>query len=196
MKDYEEEYSLKGEETLDQFVSDVRRTPGEQWMEYGPQNYLPPVEVEVVRRVHEIPLDSNEGIYVRDIRTGSVKAIIGQTYMLQPHEQLYEIELPKAVEDLLPKGSDGTIDKTRVITYRCPFNSAIQIYDYKKKKSRIVFGPELVMLSCCSQMKSSLLTSCLEESQRYQELSNHSRSSSVLISHQISLRSRLPITLD
>ena len=73
---------------------------------------------------------------------------------------------------------------------------AIQIYDYKKKKSIIVFGPELVMLSCCSQMKSSLLTSCLEESQRYQELSNHSRSSSVLISHQISLRSRLPITLD
>lgn len=146
MKDYEEEYSLKEGETLDQFVSDVRRTPGEQWMEYGPQNYLPPVEVEVVRRVQEIPLDSNEGIYVRDIRTGSVKAIIGKTYMLQPHEQLYEIELPKAVEDLLPKNSDGCIDKTKVVTYRCPFNSAIQIYDYKKKKSRIVFGPEFVML--------------------------------------------------
>lgn len=146
MKDYEEEYSLKTGEKIEDFVIDVKRTPGEQWMEYGPQNYLPPVEVEVVRRVQEIPLDTNEGIYVRDIRTGAVKAIIGQTYMLQPHEQLYEIELPKAVEDLLPKKSDGTIDKTRVVTYRCPFNSAIQIYDYKKKKSRIVFGPELVML--------------------------------------------------
>jgi major vault protein len=146
MKDYEQEYILKEGETIEEYVCDVKRTPGEQWMEYGPQNYLPPVEVEVVRRVQEIPLDSNEGIYVRDIRTGAVRAIIGQTYMLQPHEQLYEIELPKAVEDLLPKRADGTIDKTRVVTYRCPFNSAIQIYDYKKKKSRIVFGPELVML--------------------------------------------------
>ena len=52
-------------------------------MEYGPQNYLPPVEAEVVRRVHEITLDSNEGIYVRDIRTGSVEAISGQAYMLR-----------------------------------------------------------------------------------------------------------------
>jgi major vault protein len=146
MKDYEEEYKLKEGEKYDDFVADVKRAPGEQWMEYGPMNYLPPVEVEVIRRVEEIPLDTNEGIYVRDIRSGAVKAIIGQTYMLQPYEQLYEIEIPKAVEDLLPKNSDGTLDKTRVITYRCPFNSAIQIYDYKKKKSRIVFGPELVML--------------------------------------------------
>jgi major vault protein len=146
MKDYEEEYKLKEGEKIHDFISDVKRTPGEQWMEYGPLNYLPPVEVEIVRRVEEIPLDSNEGIYVRDIRTGAIKAIIGQTYMLQPHEQLYEIEIPKAVEELLPKNSHGILDKTRVISYRCPFNSAIQIYDYKKKKSRIVFGPELVLL--------------------------------------------------
>lgn len=146
MKDYEEEYKLKEGEKIEDIISDVKRSPGEQWMEYGPQNYLPPVEVEVVRRVREIPLDANEGIYVRDIRTGAIKAIIGQTYMLQPHEQLFEIEIPKAVEELLPKNADGTLDRTRVISYRCPFNSAIQIYDYKKKKSRIVFGPELVLL--------------------------------------------------
>lgn len=146
LKEYERIYELKEDEKLEDYTSDLKRTPGEQWMEYGPTNYLPPVEVEVVRRVEEIPLDTNEGVYVRDIRTGAVKAIIGQTYMLQPHEQLYEVEIPRAVEDLLPKNSEGTLDRTRVITYRCPFNSAIQIYDYKKKKSRIVFGPELVML--------------------------------------------------
>jgi major vault protein len=33
-----------------------------------------------------------------------------------------------------------------VITYRVSHNSAVQIYDYKEKRSRVVFGPELVML--------------------------------------------------
>lgn len=32
------------------------------------------------------------------------------------------------------------------MTYKVPHNAAIQIFDYKHKKSRIVFGPELVML--------------------------------------------------
>jgi major vault protein len=36
--------------------------------------------------------------------------------------------------------------KTRVITYRTPHNSACQVYDYKAKKARVVFGPDLVML--------------------------------------------------
>ena len=38
----------------------------------GPQEYVPSVEVEVVSRQKAIPLDENEGIYVRDIKTGKV----------------------------------------------------------------------------------------------------------------------------
>ena len=37
-------------------------------------------------------------------------------------------------------------DKTKVITYRVPHNAAVQIYDYKQKKARVVFGPDMVML--------------------------------------------------
>ncbi len=37
-------------------------------------------------------------------------------------------------------------DKTRVVSYRVPHNAAVQIYDYKAKKSRCVFGPGMVML--------------------------------------------------
>lgn len=37
-------------------------------------------------------------------------------------------------------------DKTKVVTFRVPHNAAVQIYDYKQKKARVVFGPELVML--------------------------------------------------
>ena len=38
----------------------------------GPQEYVPSVELEVVTRQKAIPLDENEGIYVRDIKTGKV----------------------------------------------------------------------------------------------------------------------------
>jgi major vault protein len=40
----------------------------------------------------------------------------------------------------------GPRDRTRVISFRIPHNSAVQIYDYKSKKPRVVFGPDLVML--------------------------------------------------
>jgi len=35
---------------------------------------------------------------------------------------------------------------SRVVTFQVPHNAAVQIYDYKSKKSRVVFGPDLVML--------------------------------------------------
>lgn len=38
----------------------------------GPTEYVPPVEVEVVCERKAIPLDENEGIYVRDVKTGKV----------------------------------------------------------------------------------------------------------------------------
>eukprot|EP01102_Stenamoeba_stenopodia_P012866 TRINITY_DN409_c0_g1_i1.p1 TRINITY_DN409_c0_g1~~TRINITY_DN409_c0_g1_i1.p1 ORF type:complete len:828 (-),score=268.43 TRINITY_DN409_c0_g1_i1:66-2549(-) len=132
-----------------------RRLPGERWMIHGPCDYVPPVEVEILEKRKKIPLDENEGIYVRDMKTGKVRVVRGSSYMLEPHEELWEKELPKSVEELLSKagqertqGSTAAAprDKSRVVTYRAPHNSAVQIYDYNKKKSRVVFGPELVML--------------------------------------------------
>ena len=37
-------------------------------------------------------------------------------------------------------------NKYLAVVYKAPHNSAIQLFDYKNKKSRIVFGPELIML--------------------------------------------------
>eukprot|EP01101_Sappina_pedata_P008576 TRINITY_DN477_c0_g2_i1.p1 TRINITY_DN477_c0_g2~~TRINITY_DN477_c0_g2_i1.p1 ORF type:complete len:769 (-),score=337.33 TRINITY_DN477_c0_g2_i1:450-2687(-) len=140
-------------------VTEIVRRPGETWMIYGPTDYVPPVEVEVVEVRKRIPLDENEGIYVRDLKTGKVRSVFGQSYMLQPHEVLWEKSLPALVETLLGKAgrersnrwkaesaSSGSRDKTRVVSYRAPHNSAVQIYDYSNKKSRIVFGPELINL--------------------------------------------------
>ena len=49
-----------------------------------------------------LPLNENEGIYVRDIQTGKVRSVIGpQSYMLQANEDLYSKELEPLVENLL-----------------------------------------------------------------------------------------------
>jgi major vault protein len=119
------------------------RKPGDRWMIYGPLDYIPPVQVEILEKRRLIPLDDNEGIYVRDLSSGQVRSVCGESYMLKPNEELWEKELPMDVESLL---GEPRTDRTRVVTLRCPHNAAVQIYDYKAKKARVVFGPALIML--------------------------------------------------
>lgn len=151
---------LKAIEAFNDPDTGADRLPGDRWMIRGPLEYVPPVEVEVVTKRKALPLDENEGIYVRDIKTGKVRAICGATYMLTQDEELWSKELPPAIEELLSDAKDPLADrsdrtrpgaglkrdKTKVITYRVPHNAAVQIYDYKQKMARVVFGPDLVML--------------------------------------------------
>eukprot|EP00996_Jenningsia_fusiforme_P003024 NODE_382_length_2328_cov_31.077666_g355_i0.p1 GENE.NODE_382_length_2328_cov_31.077666_g355_i0~~NODE_382_length_2328_cov_31.077666_g355_i0.p1 ORF type:complete len:761 (+),score=158.72 NODE_382_length_2328_cov_31.077666_g355_i0:253-2283(+) len=137
---------------------DVDRKPGDRWMIYGPKEYVPKVEVSVLERRRSIPLDENEGIYVRDTKSGHVRAVIGGTYMLAPDEELWAKDVPQLVLEKISAQSNPKdwmekrraaplpIDMTRVVAYNVPHNSIVQVYDYKSKKTRIVFGPNLVML--------------------------------------------------
>jgi major vault protein len=75
-------------------------------MVMGPCEYVPPVEVDIIESRKVIPLDENEGIYVRDTQTGKVRAVIGKSYMLKPYEELWTKELPPAVESLLSRDFD------------------------------------------------------------------------------------------
>jgi major vault protein len=133
--------------------------PGERWMVYGPLNYVPPIQVEVLEMRCAIPLDDNEGIYVRDIHTGEVKMVTGTTYMLGGHEELWSKNLADDVEILLQ--NEGTYDsnnknallkslkprdKSRVVTFMVPHNSVVQIFDYRLKKNYMEFGPSIVKL--------------------------------------------------
>ncbi|KDO25212.1 hypothetical protein SPRG_09465 [Saprolegnia parasitica CBS 223.65] len=137
---------------------DVQHHAGSKWMVYGPCEYVPRIQVNVLETRKAIPLDKNEGIYVRDTKTGKVRAETGQTYMLQPTEELWAKPLPDEVIELLQQDSyvEGSAvagrgqkarDPTRVVTFEVPHNAAIQIYDYSSTRSRIMFGPTLVMLS-------------------------------------------------
>lgn len=78
----------------DGVVVTTSRVPGDRWMVYGPRDYIPPVEVEILEKRRKIPLDENEGIYIRNINTGVVTAVVGETYLLSAHEELWEKELP------------------------------------------------------------------------------------------------------
>ena len=150
-------------------VPNVERQPGDQWMLKGPMEYIPSVQVEVVARRRAIPLHENEGIYVRNRKTGEVRAVTGQTYMLGEDEELWEKQLPAIVRTLISADRDTAADRgdyvnpnkekkrkmerddedfdaSRVITFQVPHNAAVQIYDYRSKKTRVIFGPDLVML--------------------------------------------------
>ena len=174
----EEALLLTAKEEYVEPESGTRHMPGDRWMVNGPRDFIPDVEVEVLERRKSIPLDTNEGVYVRDIKTGEVSAKMGRSYMLGPNEELWEKELSPIAEQLLssnvllgatvaaakPAGKGEQQqpqqqqqqqqqqelpkrDKTRVVTYRAPYNTVMQIYDYKEKRSRIVFGPQLVILN-------------------------------------------------
>ncbi|XP_077170653.1 major vault protein [Paroedura picta] len=153
--------ALRPLEDTNEDGEEVIRKPGDRWLIQGPLEYVPPAEVEVLERRQAIPLAENEGIYVRDIKSGKVRAVIGHTYMLTQDEELWKKELPPYVESLLGLGRDPSVDRSRdtgeggretsrdqtqVVTYRVPHNATVQVYDYKERKSRVVFGPELVLL--------------------------------------------------
>ncbi len=92
----------------------IQRYPGDMWMIAGPRDYIPRVEVEVIEKRQAIPLDKNEGIYVRDIQTGELKVVSGpQAYMLSPYEELWEKELPPIVEELLAIKNDPVSERGR-----------------------------------------------------------------------------------
>lgn len=143
------------------------RKPGDLWMIAGPTDYIPPVQVDVLEQRRAIPLDKNEGLYVRAVKTGELRLVRGpQAYMLSPYEELWAKELPPIVEELLSQRADpivdratheapgprslplvgGVRDKTRAVVFHVPQNAAAQIHDFKARTARVVFGPDLVML--------------------------------------------------
>ncbi|XP_074023205.1 LOW QUALITY PROTEIN: major vault protein, partial [Numenius arquata] len=164
--------ALQAVKDTDQEGREVTRRAGDRWLARGPLEYVPPAEVAVLERRRALPLADNEGIYVRDIRTGKVRVVTGQTYMLTESEELWEKELPPGVETLLaqaradPRGSgepssssssspDTGVpprDRTRAVTYQVPHNAAVQVYDYRERRARVVLGPELVVLGPGEQL--------------------------------------------
>ncbi|KAI0981712.1 hypothetical protein GJ496_005099 [Pomphorhynchus laevis] len=134
------------------------RNIGDMWLLRGPCEFVPTETIEIVHVRKAIALAENEGIYVKNINNGQVRSVIGGNYMLTEDEELWDKLLPDEVTNLL--GTDALAERStresgkkskhreqyEVVNYRIPHNAACQIYDYRLKKSRVVFGPELALL--------------------------------------------------
>jgi len=126
----------------------VERQSREKWMIQGPCRYVPTEHVKIIENRNIITLDKNEGIYIRDKTNGNVRIHQGSSYLVQPNEILWEKELPSHIEQIYLKDQNMTKrDKTRIVSYKCPYNSVMQIYNLKEKTNRIVLGPNLVVLA-------------------------------------------------
>jgi major vault protein len=64
----EEALLLKAREDCEDKIG--KHKAGEKWMIQGPMDYIPMLEVEVLETRRSIPLNSNEGIYIRDLDSG------------------------------------------------------------------------------------------------------------------------------
>eukprot|EP00054_Salpingoeca_dolichothecata_P011292 m.62738 g.62738 ORF g.62738 m.62738 type:complete len:842 (+) comp19396_c0_seq1:163-2688(+) len=146
----------------------VQRQPGDIWMIKGPGVYVPPITVNVKDVRSAIQLAQNDGIYIRDTKSGEVRMVMGpRAYLLQAQEELWRKPLTPLEEKLLQNGggiadssvrkaayfesaidgnSKGPRDPTHVVTYRCPHNAAVQVNNFQDGKTRVVLGPDLVIL--------------------------------------------------
>lgn len=68
---------LKANEKFECKITKKTYEPGQTWMIKGPLDFIPQIEIEVIEIRKAIPLAENEGIYVRDTRSGEVKLIKG-----------------------------------------------------------------------------------------------------------------------
>lgn len=134
------------------------RIPGDKWMIRGPYKFVPALEVEIIENRNLIALDEREGIYVRDCKSGNVRSVIGKSYMLEANEELWNKDLSEIEENILESSSGKKRIKYKVVSYQCPYNSIMQIYNFKSESSRIVFGPELVMLDADEQFSLMFLS--------------------------------------
>eukprot|EP00906_Rhabdomonas_costata_P002467 RCo003912 len=150
--------ALDAHEDTDDSGNKVMRSAGDKWCVNGPRTYFPTVHVKVLEQRWATPLAQHEGIYVRDQRTGKVRVEKGKTYMLLPEEELWEKSLPLVVEQKLAQQNGAHMeyiqgwsgkskrDKTRLVTYNLPHNTICQVYDFRQRTQRVLFGPDRVDL--------------------------------------------------
>lgn len=110
----------------------------------GPCKYSIPVSAEVVEERKAIILDKNQGVYVRDLENGEVRIVRDKTYMLKAHEIVVEKLLDPDLEDLIDPLRKR--DKSQAIIIPLEHNEAMHIYKEQDNSSRVMLGPNLVMV--------------------------------------------------
>ena len=150
----------------------IERQPGEKWMIRGPMKYVVPANVQVIASRKSIPLHEKEGIYVQNTKNGGIKSVIGQPYMLNQDEELWEKPLSDHVRYLLSefknvnsheisdsntpsatdmeiftfRNNEQKVTASKIVTLQIPSKTVVQVYNTQTRKFRECFGPNLVLL--------------------------------------------------
>lgn len=101
---------LKAREVYKCAITKKAYGPGQTWMIRGPIDLPPAIEFEVVQNRKAIPLSENEGVYVRDLKSGEVSLVRGpKTFLLGENEAFWEKIMEPEVERLLTTSNQGFI---------------------------------------------------------------------------------------
>jgi major vault protein len=120
------------------------RKPGDLWIIEGPATYIPHKYSQVEKKVHSTALGPEEGVYVKNIRTGEIRLEQGpKTIMLSPIEEYYEKEYTTREFQAL-KLDEDLLEAEKAIPLRLLKSEAMMITSGEKQ--RVEFGPKIILL--------------------------------------------------
>ena len=123
---------------------EVDRKAGDLWIVEGPTHYIPHKYSIVEKLVKSISLGHDEGIYVKNNRTGRIRLEKGpKSIMLSPEEEPYKKDYTKSEIEAI-KIKEADLEKTKCRPLWVLENEATLIMSEDKQK--FVKGPEVVML--------------------------------------------------
>jgi len=144
----------------------IQRKAGEKWLFKGPGEYHPTVYTTIFEKRSDVALDSTEGVYIRDLSNGEVRAVIGQNITLSADEEFWGKKLSQEAQVLVKRNHDK--GEHYCVTYPVGENEAVCLFDFKYNTQRVVFGPELVMLQPNEEFKMMSLSGGVPKMEDYE----------------------------
>jgi len=163
----DESMVLKANREYQDKFANVTRKAGEKWLLKGPGEYYPSIDVNVLETRHDLALDASEGVYIRDLLTGEVRAVIGENVVLSADEEYWMKPLTDEVSDLVNRKQDKAA--YYVVTLPVGDNEAVQIFDYSTNEERVVFGTDLVKLQPHEEFKVLKLSGGIPKQEGYEK---------------------------
>lgn len=128
-------------------ASSVQRRAGDRWVIEGPTTYIPHKFARVLRQVEALSLGQDEGIYIKNLRSGAIRLETGpRTLMLSPEEELHQKSyMPDELEALkLPPDFAETTASVKALPLRLHTEQVAMIME--GSKTRLEFGPKTFFL--------------------------------------------------
>lgn len=134
------------------------RKAGDSWLIPGPIRYIPPKTVSIISEVNAICLGADEGLYVKNIRTGAIRLDRGpKTLLLTPDEILYQKPYTSSELESL-KLSTVTFDASRAFPLRLLADEIMLIVNGDQQHLEI--GPKVIFLEPFDKIKVLTISGC------------------------------------